>query len=117
MLSFLPPEITAGGNTILPCSSNCTHYQYFVLVSREQDAKVAHICSGWAGRDYISQRYKERIRIAAPKRVFDVEPNCCGAFNGRAINDCTRSGTVAIYAVCSRAECDRAERDRSAETE
>src|SRR5882724_3658314 len=29
MLSFLPPEITAAGKTILPCSSNCTHYQYF----------------------------------------------------------------------------------------
>src|SRR5207302_11327967 len=73
-------------------------------LAREQNANVAHVCSSRSGGNHIAQRYKERIRIAASQKILNVESNRSCAIDCRAIDHCARGGTVAIYAVCSRAE-------------
>src|SRR5690242_6141819 len=75
-----------------------------------QDANIAHVGSRRSGCNHVAKSDKERIRIAAPQKIFHLESSFSGALKRRAVDHRARGGTVPVNSISSGAESDHVRR-------
>jgi len=72
----------------------------------EEEAEIAEIVAGGAGKDRVAELIEKAERIAALEKIFRIEAGILCAEQRVAVGDGTRGGAVAVNAIGSGTQYD-----------